>query len=176
MPQCLGGGLSLNGLRYGDAVVDVAIKGFGNRVARFEIDGVPSVTYNIADSLSGYHKVEILMANNTMTEVGVEDVGLQCCPPTPEVVWRSMSSGRIADYSVSLDYYMVVNGLRDVRLTSPEVSVSGLVSTSVAAVVGVADDGLSGFCSMPRFCVPRGAVSRYEVEECNRSGTDLVRD
>lgn len=87
-----------------------------------------------------------------------------------------MSSGRIADYSVSLDYYMVVNGLRDVRLTSPEVSVSGLVSTSVAAVVGVADDGLSGFCSMPRFCVPRGAVSRYEVEECNRSGTDLVRD
>ena len=67
VPQCLGGGLSLNGLRYGDAVVDVAIKGFGNRVARFEIDGVPSVTYNIADSLSGYHKVEILMANNTMT-------------------------------------------------------------------------------------------------------------
>lgn len=176
VPQCLGGGLSLNGLRYGDAVVDVAIKGFGNRVARFEIDGVPSVTYNIADSLSGYHKVEILMANNTMTEVGVKDVGLQWCPPTPEVVWRSMSSGRIADYSVSLDYYMVVNGLRDVRLTSPEVSVSGLVSTSVAAVVGVADDGLSGFCSMPRFCVPRGAVSRYEVEECNRSGTDLVRD
>ena len=37
-------------------------------------------TYNIADSLSGYHKVEILMANNTMTEVGVEDVGLLMLP------------------------------------------------------------------------------------------------
>ncbi|MDE6524656.1 MAG: hypothetical protein K2L66_03755 [Paramuribaculum sp.] len=176
VPQCLGDGISLKGLRYGDAVVDVAIKGFGNRVARFEIDGVPSVTYCIADSLSGYHKVEILMANNTMAEGGGVDGGSEWCPPTPEVVWRSMSSGRIADYSASLDYYMVVNGLRDVILTSPEVSVVGLASASVVAVVGVDSDGLPGFCSAPRFCVPRGAVSRYEVEECNRPGTDLVRD
>lgn len=176
VPQCFGAGIALEGLRYGDAVIDVAIKGSGNRIARFEVDGVPEAVYSIADSVRGRHRVEILMANNAMADGGVAESVPEWCPATPEVTWRSMSSGRIVDFSPSLDYYMVVDGLRDGRLTSPDVSVDGLESTAVVAVTGVGGNGLTGFCSTPRFCVPRGAVSRYEVEECNRPGTELVRD
>lgn len=176
VPQCLGGEMSLSGLRYGDAVVDLNIKGFGSRIARFEIDGEPTPEYCIPSSVTGRHRVDIQLANNSMSEEPVTEGYLRWLPPTPEVTWHTQSSGRIADYSGSLDYSLVTDGLPDLRLSSSGVSVGEPVAVDVVGVVATGSDGLSGFCSDPRLRAPRGAVSRFEVEEYCKPGTDLVRD
>ena len=176
VPQCLGGEMSVRGLRYGDAVVDVNIRGFGSRIARFEIDGEPTSEYCIQSSVTGRHRVDIQLANNSMSEEPLTEGDLRWLPPTPEVTWHTQSSGRIADYSGSLDYSLVTDGLPDLRLSSSNVSVGEPDAVDVVGVVATGSDGLSGFCSDTRLRAPRGAVSRYEVEDYCKPGTDLVRD
>ena len=56
------GGVSLSGLHYRDAVLDLRLTGSGRRVAKFTIDGKSSRKALIPCGLTGKHTVEVVLA------------------------------------------------------------------------------------------------------------------
>ncbi len=55
------GAVSLKGVRYRSAVLDIKLKGSGRRIASFEIDGFISEKAFVPANLKGEHSVEIVM-------------------------------------------------------------------------------------------------------------------
>lgn len=176
VPECFGGDITLRGLRYGKATIELNLRGSGSRIASFEIDGKATADYRLPSGMSGPHRVDISLANNSMDDGTFAEGQLQWCPPTPEVTWHTPVSGRIADYSGSFQYSLVIDGLADMRLASAGVSLPAMNGVASVGVVAQGSDGQPGFCSAPRIYSPRGAVSRVEAEDYNRGGTRLVRD
>lgn len=58
------GDVSLSGLRYRAANLDVTVRGAGNVVASFKVDGVAKIDHVLPATLSGPHSVEITMTDH----------------------------------------------------------------------------------------------------------------
>lgn len=62
VPEMLKGERSLNGFKYRQAILDISVSGFGNKIASFELDGIKS-TPQISALLSGRHVIKIVLNN-----------------------------------------------------------------------------------------------------------------
>ncbi len=67
VPKSLAGKRSLKNLTYRDAVLDIAMDGFGNKIASFSIDGKKSTVFSVPSTLKGKHKINIILAGNAST-------------------------------------------------------------------------------------------------------------
>ncbi|WP_432893046.1 MGH1-like glycoside hydrolase domain-containing protein [Kribbella sp. CA-245084] len=55
------GDVTLSGLRYRDAVLTVTLRGTGNVIRSFNLDGRPSREYGVPASLHGHHTIDITL-------------------------------------------------------------------------------------------------------------------
>jgi len=68
VPKILAGERSLNNFKYRNALLDIALSGYGNQIKTITLDGSPLPSAKIPASLSGQHKVVIVLADNDLGE------------------------------------------------------------------------------------------------------------
>lgn len=64
VPKSLGGVLKLENFKYRKAVLKIEVKGFGNTVSRFVLDGKPQAKHEIPTHLKGNHTLVLEMSQD----------------------------------------------------------------------------------------------------------------
>ena len=108
IPVTFRGNYELKGLKYRQAILDVTVENYGNAVSSFEIDGEKKSENVFPASMTGHHRVKIIM--NGMTDDGELNITENCfSPATPETV---ISSGKMKWQVVdgAVKYIVYCNG------------------------------------------------------------------
>ncbi|MDE6826117.1 MAG: hypothetical protein K2J18_05050 [Paramuribaculum sp.] len=147
---------TIYGIRYGQAVYDIEIKGSGASVRRLTLDGVTLASRVIPRGMSGHHRISVQLDNSRNVSYSYSDeINVQApvwAPPTPRIIGSgSASLLRVANYADSLSYEVFVNGsfLKDISNGSlPSIRARGFTSLMFVPTSPV---GWSGYSCRP-FC------------------------
>lgn len=161
IPRKLGPSLSLSGLRYREAVIDVNIHGSGDKIASFTIDSVRQPSPLLSHQLKGHHKVDIVMSGNRLSgpSSAPANTGAAKAPAMPRIQWSNESNARILNFDPATSYEVYVNGILSETINTPHYTVTD-TGTSVIDIVPVSN-GLSGFS--PRSHVSAPASARIHI-------------
>ncbi len=172
VPQGYDGTKQLKNFTYRGAVLDITVKGFGNQVKSFSVDGVEQKEYFIPNTISGKHTIEIIMANNSFGNK-INLVENHFSVTTPQViregnklVWESVKGAK--------EYILYTNGRRSVTTgtTSHTITQNGVASYKISAVD---DKGYEGFTSEPILVYPEANVQIVEIEDfAPKSGKEYI--
>ena len=55
------GDVTLSGVPYRDAVLTITLRGTGNIIRSFNLDGTPSTEHRVPTSLHGHHTIDITL-------------------------------------------------------------------------------------------------------------------
>jgi len=108
VPKSMGGKRSLKNFKYRNAILNIEMEGFGNKIRSFTIDGKPGSKYSVPENITGTHEIRIVLANNVSQEK-INKVKNYTTLPAPEVVYAdnklswSLTSG-------TAKYKIVKNG------------------------------------------------------------------
>ena len=84
IPTSLKGNRSLNNFKYRNAVLDIEMSGYGNKISSFSIDGNPSDNHFISAGIKGHHIIKIVLADNE-THNGINKVNNYTTLKTPQL-------------------------------------------------------------------------------------------
>lgn len=85
IPKVYGGTRTLSNFSYRKAKLNITVKGYGNQVASFRLDGKISEKAFFPASLTGTHTIEIVMKNNSFGETKINLVKNKFSLPNPQV-------------------------------------------------------------------------------------------
>jgi len=71
IPASYSGTKSLKGFKYRNAVLDITVKGFGNKISNITLDGSTLKDAYLANDLKGYHTIDITMNNQSFADASV---------------------------------------------------------------------------------------------------------
>lgn len=146
VPKALGAERSLEGFKYRKATLDITVKGYGNEIKSFTLNGKEHAPFLPAD-IKGHNKIVITMADNTPAPLKVNRRPNAKAPWTPQT-W-------IADGKLQwnpLEYIASYTVLRDGKPVATTRNVSydlGGVEGDYQ-VIGVSAEGIESFASEPR--------------------------
>ncbi len=146
VPKALGGELRLDNFKYRDAVLDITVKGFGNEIKSFTVNGKAQQPEILAKNAKGNLKVEIVMADNEIPALRVNNTPNLKAPLTP-IVWLEEKQLQWNPIEYINHYVILRDGKRIAETTSTTFDAS---LPGEYQVIGVADDGTEGFASEPR--------------------------
>jgi len=86
IPKAYKGKRSLKKFHYRNAILDITVEGYGNRIAFAEIDGIKQEKAFVPGTLAGTHSVYIRMADNDFSKDGIHLVDNAFAPVNPTVV------------------------------------------------------------------------------------------
>lgn len=159
VPEALDTPRRLENFRYREALLDISLSGWGNRIASFRVDGVEQEPF-LADTLRGRHAVEIRLASEPLPAGRINLTANRCSPRTPE-----------ADFGVNRLLWEPEQGCtyRIYRDGTPVGETSDVVfplpddETGSWQVTALSADGVESFASEP---VASYSTTRlYEAEE-----------
>ncbi len=94
VPKEMKGKRSLDNFKYRNAVLNIAMEGYGNKIKTFMLDGKIQAAI-IPASLKGIHTIKIVLADNTNTEGKINKVANYYTLPAPmvkqegnDIVWE----------------------------------------------------------------------------------------
>ncbi len=124
VPKSYDGQKELKNFRYRNSILDISLKGYGNKVRSVLFDSKETKDEFIPDNLSGKHKLEIQLTNeiNENTKINLVDVKYAVQTPTTvfegnKLKWNSVegaASYRIIKNGVKIDETKGTNYLIDV--------------------------------------------------------------
>ena len=144
VPKALGAERTLTGFRYRDAVLNITVKGYGDRIASFTLNGKEHKPFIPAD-IKGENNIVITMADNDIAPLRVNRTRNVKAPLTP----IARLNGTTLEWNPIeyIGHYVVLrDGVRvaTTRQTSFDASVPGEYQ-----VIGVSGDGVESFASEP---------------------------
>lgn len=152
IPKALADTRTLSGLRYRDAILNITVEGYGNRIAEFYINGWEDDNdFFLPADAKGVQNIRIVMANNTPSPKKVNVVDNKKAPLTPIARWAYTPDAPFTvlewnpiEYIASYDIIRDGKVIDNVRTTTYDASVPGEYM-----VIGVASDGTRSFASEP---------------------------
>ena len=174
VPQSLKANREVKGFPYRDATLDISVKGYGDVIKSFSIDGELKDEPVLSADMTGHHTVEIVMANKFAQQMTNNMVGDVRAPLTPFV--RFGSGGKRLRWYMEegVDHYDIYAGGKKVAETkvgkcNVEEDWKGDIQ-----VVGVAANGAESFPSEP--LNKNTKVSKFfePVMVLQSTGTDFV--
>ncbi len=150
VPKALGGELKLDNFKYRDAVLNITVKGYGNEIKSFTVNGKEQAPEILAKKAKGALDVVIVMADNEIAPMRVNNIPNEKAPLTP-IAWLEGNTLCWNPIEYINHYVVVRDGERVAETTSTtfDASVPGEYQ-----VIGVADNGTEGFASEPRSTRP----------------------
>lgn len=146
IPKALGESRSLRGFKYRDALIDINVSGYGNKIKSFKVNGKEQAPFIPADKAEGKLEVNIVMADEFTGNSGVNAVRNLKAPLTPitwiegnTLMWNPIEY--IAGYKILKDGKEVAT----TRSTTFDVTLPGEYQ-----VIGIAGDFTESFASEPR--------------------------
>ena len=150
VPKALAAERTLSNFKYRRATLDITVRGYGNEIKSFTLNGKEHKPFIPAD-IKGNNKIVITMADNELPAMAVNHTGNVKAPLTPiawfegtELCWNPIEY--IAKYIVLRDGKPVA----ETRTTTFDASIPGEYQ-----VIGVSGDGVQSFASEPRSNRPR---------------------
>ncbi len=157
VPKELAATRNLGQFPYRDAMLDITISGYGDRIQSFKLNGKKHEP-KLPTTLKGYNTVEIVMADNEIPALKVNHTANVKAPLTPIARFEhdaALAANPTAPYANLLrwnpieyigQYIMLRNGkeIARTRETTFEATVPGEYQ-----VVGVSTDGVESFASEP---------------------------
>ena len=151
VPQAFADTRTLTGLRYRNAVLNITVEGYGDKIAEFYLNGKKRDDAFVPANAKGPQDVRIIMANNTFRKMEVNVTDNNTAPLTPIARWAYTPQAPFTvlewnpiEYIASYDIIRDGKVIDNVRTTTYDASIPGEYM-----VVGVADDGTRGFASEP---------------------------
>lgn len=156
VPKALGQTRSLNNFTYRNAKLNITMKGFGNKIKEFTLNGKPHEPFLPAD-IKGTNDIVITMADNDFAPMQVAHTANKKAPLTP--IARMSHSPELAGEGVPMNnllewqpieyigkYIVLRDGqpVAETRSTSMEAVIPGEYQ-----VIGVNADGIQSFASEP---------------------------
>ena len=146
VPEVLAADRSLTGFRFRDAVLDINIKGYGNHIKSFTVNGKSHAPYIPAD-YKGKYTVEIQMDNKAIPQLKVNRRPNLKAPLTP-VVWMEDGTTLAWNPIEYINHYIV---LRDgIEIARTHTTTFDASEPGEYLVIGVAGDGTESFAGQPR--------------------------
>ncbi len=176
VPEFLSEGILLNGLRYRDTELTLRIKGSGNRISRFAIDGKVQQTHRIDPSVTGKHTVTITMADNDLKNGAIPTHEQIWTPPVPEIETLSSRICRINTAPGDMTYLLYRNGIFHSVIDSTMFNIHDTDEFAEICVIPVAKGKIIGFSSDPYFYSPGGSIKTLQAEDFAPGGTSYIRD
>lgn len=161
VPKALTGARSLNNFRYRDAVLDIDMVGYGNRIKNIMLDGRTLKEAIIPAGLKGAHHIKIALANNEL--LGKSNlIPDYTAPETPVVIYANGKlTWRKAQDAVS--YRVIKNGQFLALIKTPGYTVNANVFAEYQ-VIAIDAKGIASFASEPVPVIPANARQTIEVE------------
>lgn len=145
VPEAMSDIRTLKGFKYRDAVLDITVLGYGDKIKSFTVNGKEHAPFIPADA-KGHLDVRIVMADNAIAPLKVNNVPNVKAPITP-ITWieDGILNWNPIEY---INHYVVLRDgkrIAEVNTTTYDVSQPGEYQ-----VIGVSDDGVESFASEPR--------------------------
>lgn len=162
VPKAFQGKRSLDNFSYRNAILDIEMEGYGNKIKSFQLDGKTVADTAIPSTLTGRHTVKITLANNTLPGAKTNLVANSFTPAAPVVnkdgtaySWQAIPS---AD-----KYKVLKNG--KLLLTTKETKAT-IVDNAYAEyqVIAIDKNGVSSFASEPIIAASKDQLQEYQVE------------
>ena len=160
VPKVLEAERSLTNFRYRDAKLNIKLKGFGNQIKRFTLDGVEQQPL-IPTTLKGTHDVKIELANNKLPAKNIRLTDNMYSPLTPITTFQNDTLSW-KDNGDAISYRIFLNG-KIWKETSDLFVVIPAGTNGEIQVKAIGESGLESFASEPfkRY----GEVTQLEVEQ-----------
>ena len=149
VPQSLKADRRIKNFKYRDASLDITVKGFGDVIKSFAIDGEVKDQPEFGADLSGHHTIEIVLADTFRNHLSTNMVENVRTPLIPFVRFRSGESG-LRWYMVegAQRYDVYAGGKKVLETTDSKCRIKDTWSGDLQ-VVAVAADGTPSFPSEP---------------------------
>ena len=181
VPKVMNANRVLNNFKYRKAVLDIELKGFGNRIASFSLDGKIQKQPIVPVTLTGKHKVKIVLANSEFENQFIHLVKNESTPLMPIT---TLENGKLTWLPIdgASNYQILKNGQTWKTISATSIAISD-VEKGEFQVIAVAKNGLSSFAGEPVQIYPTTDIKTVEVEKVlsssslpyrNFSGTGFV--
>ena len=146
VPNALAGTRTLRNFQYRGATLDITVKGHGDRIKTFKLNGKRQQPYILADKAHGKLNVEITMDDNEIPSMKVNNVGNRNAPLTP-IAW--LEGKTLCWNQIEYIHHYVV--LRDgKRIAETRCTTYDATTPGEYQIIGVDGKGIEGFASEPR--------------------------
>ena len=149
VPESLNAERKVEGFQYRDAVLDITVKGYGDTIKSFSIDGVQTDEPVVSADLTGRHSVVIVLADSFRNDMSINVVGDVRTPMIPFV--RLSGRGKsLKWYSEegAASYHVYAGGKKVLETEKNSCRISDDWRGDLQ-VVAVAADGTPSFPSEP---------------------------
>ena len=176
VPKYLTGDKQIKNFKYRDADLDIIVKGTGDEITQFAIDGNVCDEYFFPATMSGKHTIEIIMADNDFEKQPRNATQQAWMPSTPIVDWVSQDLAVVKNYKQGLTYDVYHNGVYQEAVATNEVALKTMDCFTMIDIVPVDADKLGGFTMQPLEYVPDGAMTIIQAEKVAVPGTKYIAD
>ena len=160
VPKALADTRSLTGFPYRGASLDITVKGYGDRIASFTLNGKKinagaDGVFIPVGQLKGNCRIDIVMADNDIAPMKVNMAANLKTPITP-ITWIENGNTLRWNPIEYIGHYVILrNGesVGETRSTEWEMNPAGEYQ-----VIGVSEEGTESFASEPRSNLPRLTV------------------
>lgn len=146
VPKALAGTRTLHNFKYREATLDITVKGHGNVIKTFKVNGKKQQPFILAGKAHGKLNVVITMDDNEIPAMKVNNVGNRNAPLTP-ITWLEGKTLCWNPIEYIHHYVVIRDGKRiaETRCTTYDATTPGEYQ-----VIGVDGKGIEGFASEPR--------------------------
>ncbi len=167
VPTALKGSRSLSNFKYRNAVLDIAMEGYGDAIQSVSMDGSPLKGTVILPTLSGKHSIKIVL-NNNITDAGkVNKVANQFTLATPNVYMDTLVGKANAIKWPGIDGEITYEIFKDGKSLFQQKETSFNVKPEAFGIYQVRTldaSGTGSFLSEPLGCYSNEATLRVEAE------------
>lgn len=162
VPELYKGRRTLNNFKYRNAILDIEINGFGNKIKAITMDGNPLKDATVPGNLNGRHTLEIELTNEITAERSIAKVPHHVAPSTPTVTLsgNTLSWEPIAD---AISYKVIRNGKLAETTNGTQFTISPAGYTEYQ-VIATDATGHESFASEPVAASASQHTQLYEAE------------
>ncbi|MDE6810754.1 MAG: hypothetical protein K2J15_00215 [Muribaculaceae bacterium] len=164
VPKALAATRSLENFKYRDATLNITVSGYGDKIKSFKVNGKEQSPFIPAKKAGGVMNVEIVMADNDITPVGINHAPQMSTPITPiawlegtDLVWNPI------EY---INHYIIVKDGE--KIAETKATVYDATAPGEYQVIGVSDQGVESFASEPRSTRPQ-ILMEFPFKENNKA-------
>jgi hypothetical protein len=164
IPAAYAGQKTLKQLKYRNAVLDISVNGYGNRIRSITLDGEELEEAFLPADVEGAHSIQIEMANNSFSGDDINLVDNKFSLPNPQV---TLSGDQLEWNPIEGvdDYFVYKNGQKLKSVDDTAIKIKTTSEYSEYAVSAFDKEGFESFISEPILVVEPGAEQIEEAEK-----------